>query len=419
LYGARITLVTDMGGTSFDMGVIVEGNPRFYTFRPVIDRWLTGITTLESRSIGAGGGSIARINELFHRLEVGPQSAGSMPGPACYDQGGEEPTVTDADVVLGYINPDFFHGGKLRLNREKALQSLKKIATYFQVDMEEAGLMIKKVVDADMGNSLYKETALRGYDPRDFMLFAYGGAGPTHCCGYNQYIHAERILVFPFSPAFCAFGSITMDMRHIYEQGKYIMLSQPVSKKLIAEPEEFNTVVQELQEKAIRDLEADRVDPEDAIFSLELDMKFGAHIHTLRCLSPRMFTKDEEDMRAIYDEFLREYGEFFSRMAVVPEAGVIIQGFALHVVVPQDKPELVKFKPGRADPKKAFMRKRTVFWEDMDAFRDTSTYDMNLLECGCIVEGPAIVEAPATSVVIPPGWRYAIDEYLNGIITKI
>ncbi|MGA2315867.1 MAG: hydantoinase/oxoprolinase family protein [Thermodesulfobacteriota bacterium] len=418
LYGAKNSLVTDMGGTSFDMGVIVEGNPRFYTFWPVMDKWLTGITTLESRSIGAGGGSIAWVNEIFRRLEVGPQSAGAMPGPACYDQGGEEPTVTDADVVLGYINPDFFHGGKLKLNKAKASKSIKKIAQYFQLDIEETALMIKKIIDANMGNNLYKETVLRGFDPREFLLFAFGGAGPTHCCGYNQAIGVEKIIVFPYSPVFCAFGSTVMDMRRIYEQAKYMILSQPLTTRLVAEPEEFNSVVRGIQNKAMRDLVADRVNPMDAIYSLELDMKFGGHIHTLRCHSPRVFLRDEGDVKMLYEAFMKEYSEVFSPMALLPRSGVVITNFTLHCVVPQVKPEFAKFRKVGSSSKKAFVTKRPVWWEYSGTFKDTATYNMDRLECGNIVEGPAIVEAPDTTVVIYPGYRYKIDEYLNGIIER-
>ena len=419
LYSAKNTLITDMGGTSFDMGVLVEGNPRFYTFWPVLDKWLTGITTLESRSIGAGGGSIAWVNETMRMLEVGPQSAGSMPGPACYDQGGDEPTVTDADVVLGYINPDYFHGGRLKLNRDKAYRTVRKIARYFQVDVEEAALTIKRIVDANMGNNLYKETVLRGFDPKDFLLFAIGGAGPTHCCGYNEAIGAEKIIVFPYSPAFCALGSTLMDMKRTYEQSKYFVLTKPVIMEFAIDQEGFNEVVESLQQRAMRDLIADRIKPENAVYTLELDMKFGGHIHTLRCHSPRLFLNNMDDVEALYESFLTEYEMVFSRMSLLPRAGVVIMNFTLHTTVPQIKPEFPKFTLGKADPGHAFKGNRAVFWEDAGNFQDTPTYDMNLLECGNVLEGPAVIEAVDTTVVIPPGYRYFIDEYLNGLIEKL
>lgn len=418
VYGTENTIVTDMGGTSFDLGMVVQGNPRFYTFEPVIDRWSIGITTLESRSIGAGGGSIAWIHEMLNCLEVGPRSAGAMPGPACYDQGGEEPTVTDADLALGYINPDCFHGGKIKLSREMAYQSIGKIAKHFQVDVEEAALMIKKVVDANMGNTIYKETVLRGFDPRDFILFAYGGAGPTHCCGYSEDIGVEKIYIFPYSPAFCAFGSSVMDMVRIYEQAKFLMLTEPVSKRLIVDQDQFNAVVRGLQEKATRDFTTDRVRLQDAVFELELDMKFGAQVHTLRCRSPRIFVKGLEDAKAIYEAFLHDYAEVFSPLALAPAGGTSILNFAMKATVTQPKPPPPMFQSRGANPKRAFLRNRVVFWEDVGGFKETSTYDMNLLECGNIVEGPAIIEALDTTVVLPPGKRYVVDKYLNGVIMR-
>src|SRR3972149_4622740 len=157
-------IATDMGGTSFDLGMIVAGSPRSYQFRPGIDRWGVEISMLESRSIGAGGGSIARLDPtMANPLQGGPPSAGSIPGPACYDQGGNEPTVTDADVVLGYLNPDYFHGGKIRLDRQKAMSSIReKIAQPLHVEVEEAAWLIRKIIDGNMAGEIFKETVLRG-----------------------------------------------------------------------------------------------------------------------------------------------------------------------------------------------------------------------------------------------------------------
>ena len=158
LHGFENIMVTDMGGTSFDLGMLIQGSPRFYAWQPSIEHWAIDITMLESISIGAGGGSIAWRNPaLSNRLEIGPQSSGSMPGPACYDQGGTEPTVTDADVVLGYVNTDYFHGGQLRLNRESAVESIReRIAQPLGIDIEHAALLIKKVVDGNMGGLIFK-----------------------------------------------------------------------------------------------------------------------------------------------------------------------------------------------------------------------------------------------------------------------
>ena len=171
--GFNNIVATDMGGTSFDLGLVLDGNPSTYQYHPVIDRWAVEVTMLESRSIGAGGGSIAKLNPFMgNTLQVGPQSAGSMPGPACYDLGGSEPTVTDADIVLGYINPDYFHGGKIRLDRQKAIDCIReKIAKPLQVDVEEAARLINKVVDGNMGSEIFKETVEYSKERKALLCF--------------------------------------------------------------------------------------------------------------------------------------------------------------------------------------------------------------------------------------------------------
>lgn len=210
-----------------------------------MDRWLVDLSILETNSIGAGGGSIAWINEdLGNRLEVGPQSAGSLPGPAAYDQGGTEPTVTDADLVLGYINQENF-SGDLTLNLESAKKAiLEKIAEPLGLEVIEAAALIKRVVDANMGTIIHRETALKGYDPKDFVLLALGGAGPTHCCGYAFQAGIPKIMVLQQSPVFCAFSSSSMDVMHNYEESRHIILTQPMTQEATTGYEPFNETVQ-------------------------------------------------------------------------------------------------------------------------------------------------------------------------------
>jgi N-methylhydantoinase A/oxoprolinase/acetone carboxylase beta subunit len=224
--GIHNVVMADMGGTSFDVGLVVRDSVRSYDFRPVIDRWMVGITMIKTLSIGAGGGSIAWLNKLLkNQLQVGPRSAGSMPGPVCFNRGGSEPTVTDADVVLGYINPDFYYGGKMVLNKRKAAQSIRdKIANPLGLTVEEAAAIIRRIVDANMSSAIMKEVHLRGYSPEEFILFAAGGAGATHVEGFRADV--PKAVIFPFSPVFCAYGSSTMDVMHVYEHSRKLTLNQ-------------------------------------------------------------------------------------------------------------------------------------------------------------------------------------------------
>lgn len=419
IQGFNNIIATDVGGTSFDLGMVVDGSPRFYQFRPVIDRWGVELTMLESKSIGAGGGSIAHLDPTMSNiLEIGPQSAGSMPGPACYDLGGTEPTVTDADVVLGYVNPDYFHGGKIMINRQKAVDAIReKIAKPLQLEVEEAAWLIKKVVDGNMAGEIFKETVLRGFDPKEFVVFAYGGAGPTHCCGYAFGAGVPKVVTFLQTPVFCALGSAVMDMVQFYEMSRHIPLRRPTSMEYFDEYEKFNEMVEELRRLAVRDLKGQGIPPESAIFSLELEMRFGGQLNMKRISSPRLFMRNEEDAAAIYNQFEREYSEAYSPLAVYPEGGVDISTFILRSAYITPKFEIPKYAlKGAKPPAGAYKGKRDAYWDELGHFQPTDIYEQSLLEPGNVLEGPAIIEAPDTNIVLPPGRTYTVNEYLSGII---
>ncbi len=421
LYGYPHVVMTDMGGTSFDLGLVVEGSTRSYAFNPVIEQWLVNLTILETKSIGAGGGSIAWVNRLlFDRVEVGPQSAGSIPGPASYDLGGTEPTVTDADIVLGYINPDYFHGGKHKLNREKALDSVERvIARPRNIKVEEGAWLIRNIIDAKMGGQIYKETVLRGYDPREYMMFVAGGAGPVHCCNYGAFAGIKSILVFPYSPVFCAFGSSTMDLLHIYEQSQLIHLLQPGGRVRLTDFEVFNNTVRQLVKIASADLRSEGIEEKEINFALEMDMKYGGQLDIKRTLSPLLFINSAEDVRAVLDAFAKEYAEAYSPVGVYPEGGVDIENFILKASVFQGKVSFSKSEKKGADPRKAQKSERKAYFEKTAGFTTTPVYVESLVEPGNVIEGPAIIESDLTSCVVPPGFRYINDEYLNAIIEEV
>jgi len=422
VYGFDNIITTDMGGTSFDLGVIVDGVTPFYVWRPVIDRWLTELSILEVKIIGAGGGSIAWINRMLgNRLEVGPQSAGAVPGPACYGAGGDEPTVTDADVVLGYIDPDYFLGGKIKLDKEKSIEVIqKKIADPLKMDLYEAAEGIRRVIDAKMGSEIYKETVLKGRDPREFVMFAFGGAGATHCCGYNSYIGVvgvPKIVSFPFAPEYCALGGETIDATHLFEKSTRIQAYHPGTNTYLSDYEGFNNLVGGLQEEARKTLGEEGFEVAKVAFSLELDMRFGVQVYFTRILSPRMFLKSEADIRAVCDFFVEEYRRIYSEESARQEAGMSIENFCLRAVVPLPKPEFQVFEFIGEDPKKAFKGTRKVYWEN--GFKETPVYEHQRLECGNVVKGPAIIESVDTTYVVPQGQKFTIDKYLNGVTEQV
>jgi N-methylhydantoinase A/oxoprolinase/acetone carboxylase beta subunit len=414
--GFKNVVMTDMGGTSFDVGLVVEDSVRSYDFRPIIDRWMVGITMIKTLSIGAGGGSIASINKLLqNRLQVGPRSAGSMPGPACFSLGGTEPTVTDADVVLGYLNPEYYFGGKLRLDKNRSVQAIRdKIAKPLGLSVEEAAAMIRKIVNGNMASAIMKEVHLRGYSPEDFILFVGGGAGPTHAEGYMSDI--EKAVTFAFSPVFCAFGSSTMDIMHVYEVSKKLTLMEPVTQTLSTEYESFNQTVASLVEQAKRDLRGDGLDLSQVTYVLELDMLYGGQFHVKRALSPRLALHRAQDVQAVCDAFEKEFSEAFSPFVVNPEGGVFIESFILKAIVPVRKIQLPKAQLEGRDPAAAKKGERPAYWPGLKDFRATPVYLYEALRPGNVVDGPAIVEGEYTTLVVPPSMRFSIDERSLGIL---
>jgi N-methylhydantoinase A/oxoprolinase/acetone carboxylase beta subunit len=417
LYDLHNVVTTDMGGTSFDVGIIDDGLWHYTEARPIIDRWMVNLNMVYCKTIGAGGGSIAWTNAaLGEQLEVGPQSAGAIPGPACYNMGGTEPTVTDADVVLGYINPNFFHGGKIRLESGLARQAiLDRVARPLRLDVVEAAAAIRKLVDGSMGNSIFKETVLRGHDPRRFVLFSFGGAGPTHCCGFAETSHIRRLIAFPFSPVFCAFSGSLMDVRHIYELSRRMVLVPPGDVAPVLDTDRFNCVVNQLIEKARKDVRAEGLDSETLDFFLELDMKFIKQLHVRRTLSPRLRLAGPEDVYALVQVFVDEYKKVFGPAGVYSEGGVSIESFVLHAVYPLKRPPFPsRMAEQHSSPSRHCRRgKRLVYWESDNRFRQTPVYDGDELRCGNLIEGPAVVEARNTTTVLPRGVQLFVDGYMN------
>jgi N-methylhydantoinase A/acetophenone carboxylase len=419
-YGYRNVVATDMGGTSFDIGMVAEGSPRFYQFMPVIDRWMVDATIMDTHSIGAGGGSIARVNRLVaNRLEVGPESAGALPGPAAYSLGGTEPTVTDADVVLGYINPDYFHGGAIKLSRRRAEQAIDRhIAQPLSVSVEDAALMIRRIVDGNMGQAIWRETVLKGFDPRDFIMFALGGAGPTHCCGYAGAAEISRIVMFPWSATFCAFGSSTMDIVHLYERSRHIYLLDPVTHHYTQDFAAFNDTVDGLLASAQRDFGGEGYDPADIVFQLELDMKFGGQLNVKRAVSPVMKVGSQVDLEAVRSAFEQEYADAYSPLGLNPDAGIEIQNFALRGTILRAKPELSASDSAGEDPADAHVGERRAYWADV-GWQATRVYKEDRLRPGNLIVGPAIVEAEDTTIVIEPGWRFTVGLYGEGLLERV
>jgi len=413
--GYKNVIAGDMGGTSFDVALVVESSVRNYKFRPVIDTWMVNVTMMETLSVGSGGGSIASVNRASNRLEVGPRSAGSMPGPVCYDQGGNEPTVTDADVVLGYINPDTYYGGRMPLNKAKAERSIKeKIADPLGISVFEAAAQIRRIVDENMASAIKREVHMRGYHPEDFVLFAIGGAGPTHVAGFKADV--PKAVIFPQAPVFCALGSSIMDIVHIYEQSRRMVFMEPETEKYVIDYDAFNKEVKALIEIAKQDLVGEGLPLENASYELELDMLYGGQVNVKRASSPVLLINDESDVDAIYQTFEKEFGEAFSPLVVNKPGGVYLDNFVLRVRVPIEKPAIPEYEIHGVDSIEARIGSRECYWLELSGSKETPIFKFEELKPGNEVLGPAIVEAELTTVVVNPTQKLSIDKHGLGLL---
>lgn len=411
---------TDMGGTSFDIGVIADGELRAHDFLPVIDRWRTNIPAIEVKSIGAGGGSIAWINTLMgNALEVGPQSARSMPGPACYDKGGVEPTVTDADLVLGFINPDNYLAGKMLLDPDLAHKAIERIAQPLGISVLDAAHRIRRLVDAKMGQEVFNEVVLKGYDPRKFAVFACGGAGATHACGIAPYIGAKVVVVPAVASTFGAFGASTMEIQQVWDISRTVKLFRGDGQEYFQDFESYNALVHELQEQAVRDLRLEGFDEEDVSFRLELDMRYGSQYHLTKIETPRLFMHSVEDVRELCDLFTQRYSEIYSPEAAFPAGGVNAECFYLTATVRSRKRPVPPAKPGAKEPACAARTgKRRACFDPEVGMIEVDVYDWTVLVPGSEIAGPAIIEAPDTTYVIEPEWIYTMDCRRNGFLER-
>jgi N-methylhydantoinase A/acetophenone carboxylase len=417
--GYRNVIASDVGGTSFDVGMVVDASVRSYEFRPIIDRWMVGISMLQTTTMGAGGGSIAWVNELLgNRLEVGPRSAGSYPGPACYDLGGTEPTVTDADVVLGYIAPDGYFGGKMPLNREKAVEAIRtRVAEPLGVTVDEAAALIRRIIEQNMASAIKREVHLRGYHPADFALFAFGGGGPTHVAGYKADV--GTVVIFPQAPVFSALGSSVMDIMHVYEQSGRMQFMKPLTGEINIDEDQFNAAVKKMTDRAMLDLEAEGLADRDIVFSVELDMLYGGQVQVKRVSSPLLRIDSDEDAQAIYDAFEKEFSEAFSPYVVNKPGGVYLDGIVVKATVITEKLTLPVLPVGDASPSAARTTTREAYWPELGRRVDTPVFSFDALAAGNVVVGPAIVEMDFSTIVVPPTQQLRIDEHGLGLLESV
>ncbi len=406
--GLGNVIATDMGGTSFDIGLVAEGGVKHYDFNPVIDRWMVSIPMVHLVSLGAGGGSICTYDHVYQTVAVGPRSAGSDPGPACYDRGGLEPTVTDADLLLGYLDPANYAGGHIRLNPRRAKSAVSEaLCDELDLSVVEAAKLIKRTVDGHMANGIATELRTRGYEPEDFTVLAYGGNGPLHACGIANALGAKRILAPPFSSVFSAVGAGSTAQMHIHEMNTWTVLFDANAKQFFADYDAFNRHVETLEARGCDDLVRQGFAPEQIRYRLELDMRYGNQRVQTAVVASVHRLKAQQDVLRLIDEFDRRYGERFGDGSQATEAGVRINTIRVCSFVEQAGIAFQKLEASdqRLNPP-APTSTRDCHFVGIEAAMSTPIYDAQALKPGTFIAGPAVVVTKTTTYLIEPGWNY-------------
>ncbi len=406
-YGLGRVVATDMGGTSFDIAIVVGGGIKLYDFNPVIDRWLVTVPMLHLVTLGAGGGSIARYERLHKTLEVGPTSAGSDPGPACYDRGGSDATVTDADLLLGYLNPETYAGGSLKLEKRRAEQAISELAEDLNVSAAEAALMIRRRTDTNMANGISTELGVRGYDVKKFTIIAYGGNGPLHCVGIANLLGVDRIFVPPLSSVFSALGVSAMQQLHIHEHSVAINLYDSVTNTMLRDYGDLNELITQLEKRGYDDLIRQGIPPESIRHRLECDMRYGNQLVETSVIADTMRFNTVADVIAVIDKFNKDYGNRFGEGSEAPEAGIRITTLRVATFVEAEEVMLPQLET-KSFPAPPAGSKRPCWFQNNTEPVETSVYRLENLSAGAVVIGPAVVEANTTTYLVEPDWQLAI-----------
>lgn len=406
LLGHRDVIACDMGGTSFDVGLIHDGLALTAT-DTVINQYTFFMPRLLIESIGAGGGSIIWLDEGSSTMRVGPESAGALPGPACYGRGGERPTTSDANLVLGRYNPDNFLGGQMTLDAEAARRAMATVAGPMGMSEVEAAAGAVRIVESQMADLMRQMTLEQGLDPRGFVVYAYGGAGGAHAARFARELGCDRVVVplGDLASTWSALGVMSADVLHVYEKAQ-----------LMAAPFEagaLNAVFAELEGRARAQLESEGFTGDQVEIRRFADMKFNLQIHQVEVPVPGGELGPELAETQV-DRFVTRYEQVYGAGSAFTGAGVQAGVFRVSARGKVRTPSLVRGDSGAAAA--AASGSRDVYWEGT-GFQPTDVFHGEGLSPGATVAGPAIVEMAETTIVVPPGDSGTVDPYGSFVIT--
>ena len=406
LIGERNVISLDIGGTTAKTSLVENGIPKITTeYKIEYHRNFAGYPilapTVDIVEIGAGGGSIAWIDKAG-ALRVGPVSAGAAPGPACYGWGGTAPTVTDANVVAGRINPKYFLGGEIPLDVVKARQAMQPLADAFSLDVEQAAMGVIRLADANMVNALKLVSVRRGYDPRDFVLVAFGGGGAMHAGALMRELRVKQVII-PNEPAvFSAWGMLMTDLRQDY-------IRTFIARTDLVKPEAVGAILSEMEAQAALDLSSQHVARADMVFQRFADMRYYGQEHTVKVPLPGE-TITAEKMVEINDRFHQLHEHTFTFRLDSP---VELVNYHLKALGRVKKPSLKKIEGRNGRAEDARKGVRLVDFDEL-GFQQATIYERDLLPIDEALMGPLVIEEPTSTTVVFPDQRVTLDE--NGFL---
>ena len=401
---------TDVGGTSFDVGLIMGGQPMIE--REVeMAHHIFNIPTVVVDSIGAGTGMYLRVDPM-KRLHLDPESTGADPGPVCYDKGNEIPTVMDCAVISGIINPDYYLGGKVKLNKEKAFRALKEqCADPMGIDVYDFAEGVYDLVCSSMKEHVRTVLAIRGFSPADYHVLGYGGAGPMYLAGYTEGLPFKGVATVPFAAAFSSFGCAAVDYVHRYQ--KSTLAAVPYGAD-----DDFKVIIgsilnagwEELEGMAINDMQQEGFREEDVDLKQVAYIRYGQQIDDLEVVSPVNRIETAQDMDRLIGAFEDLYTRVYTAGAKYPEWGYTILEMGIIASVPKIKPAIRKYPvEGKHPAGESFKGEREVYQKGK--WISARLYEMDMLRPGNEIDGPAVVEAPSTTLFVPEGRGIYMDEY--------
>ena len=407
-YGFDYIVGTDIGGTSFDVGLITAGQYAL-KMESTINRFLVNIPMIALDSIGAGTGSYVRLDPATKRVQIGPDSASYRVGVSWREGGVETVTINDALLVLGYLDPDYFLGGDLKLDKRRAEEFFEEqISRPLNVDLYEAAEGCVELVSLDMRMYLNAMIVGTGHAPENYHLISYGGGGPILTARYTSGLNFRGILVPSWAAAFSAFGAATADygIRHDLSTELYIApdgsMNELVSLML-------NQGWEELRKMMESELRSEGIEPEDVLFKPAVRMMYFGMLDDLE-VPVLEFPIDADGVTAIVDSYEEMFEKIYARGAKSPEAGYLITRIILSCVYPTAKPKLPEEeKSSDEPPEEAYKKEREMYYSGK--WHEASVFEMDLLRAGNVIEGAAIIEAPSTTFVVPPGYTAYLDTH--------